>query len=699
MYGQKIQFTYKGKKSYKTSVGSFFTVITRLLILFFIGYESYLLYTKKFPLTFTKYFVRDINDPSVYPKLNGFDIAFGVNKQMDTSYGMFTARQINQRGAYQNKTVQSRSIPIGNCGTKQFYKGSQQEQANYGIQDFQCLLDDYVELKGNSISSDVYSYVEIQLIKCQNSTTYQNGTATCKSQQQIDSYFDDMDLQVVFVNSNFNFNVQNSPLEFYIDDQLSMIDLESNREKKINMFIQQASSLVYGNIIIFWEYITEKFVRVENIKISEDTINQSTKALATIKIQLDRRNVQFGIIIDNLIVTLEKVGGFKGAMFSLGFLFVAYFQERLFKSSFFKQIYQVKEPTAEEKMRERKNSDGEVNNSKATIKIDDTTHMDGRISSRQEINESQEAGDPQDFLNRLFSQARMTVKDVNMLLEEVLSRKRFRYGVYNTVHYILRCVCCRKPRQLKQKLEFKQHFFYHKANKKIEQELDVVNLVRSIRKLKLMAKVILSQRSRYLLKFQRKNVLESLSSSSDSDDHQYDPMKLINNKNQLVKLSAIQKIKKNLNFYSENIMDHIDKNLVKGLYLKKQREINDAASDNERVMSPLYMRFGSQYSIAKSENNSVPTLQKPPLNIKHRMIRMSATNIQGGNDYDEFENETIQVQSSAKRVERIAIDKQWELGLKQLERMESMPIEKINGPEFENQESLDDLNSQDRRSS
>ena len=45
-------------------------------------------------------------------------------------------------------------------------------------------------------------------------------------------------------------------------------------------------------------------------------------------------------------------------------------------------------------MRERKHSDGEVNNSKATIKIDDTTQMDGRVSSRQENNESQEANDP-----------------------------------------------------------------------------------------------------------------------------------------------------------------------------------------------------------------------------------------------------------------------------------------------------------------
>jgi len=72
---------------------------------------------------------------------------------------------------------------------------------------------------------------------------------------------------------------------------------------------------------------------------------------------------------------------------------------------------------------------------------------------------------------------------------------------------------------------------FHRAHKKIHTELDIVNLVRSIRKLKLMAKAILSQRSRILLKFQRKNLLESHSSSSDSDHHQYDTMKLLDNKN------------------------------------------------------------------------------------------------------------------------------------------------------------------------
>ena len=80
---------------------------------------------------------------------------------------------------------------------------------------------------------------------------------------------------------------------------------------------------------------------------------------------------------------------------------------------------------------------------------------------------------------------------------------------------------------------------YKKANGKLEQELDVVNLIRSIRKLRLMTKVLMPSRNRMLLKFSRKNLIETSSSSSDSDDEKAEIMKLLENKNGLLKLSTI----------------------------------------------------------------------------------------------------------------------------------------------------------------
>ena len=80
------------------------------------------------------------------------------------------------------------------------------------------------------------------------------------------------------------------------------------------------------------------------------------------------------------------------------------------------------------------------------------------------------------------------------------------------------------------------HDLYRKGDKKLERELDVVNLVRSIRKLRLMARVLLTPSERMLLKFQRKNVIESTSSSSDSDHYGFDTIKLLNSKKGIVKL-------------------------------------------------------------------------------------------------------------------------------------------------------------------
>ena len=55
---------------------------------------------------------------------------------------------------------------------------------------------------------------------------------------------------------------------------------------------------------------------------------------------------------------------------------------------------------------------------------------------------------------------------------------------------------------------------------------------------------MLSQRHRFLLRFQRQNLIETTTSSSDSDDNAYDPMRLMENKNPLVKLVTYGKVKK-----------------------------------------------------------------------------------------------------------------------------------------------------------
>lgn len=69
---------------------------------------------------------------------------------------------------------------------------------------------------------------------------------------------------------------------------------------------------------------------------------------------------------------------------------------------------------------------------------------------------------------------------IKKVLDYILLRIRFKYGYKEIGHYLIHCMCLRKAHKHSEGKE-KSHLFYEKGEKKLERELDVVNLVRSIR--------------------------------------------------------------------------------------------------------------------------------------------------------------------------------------------------------------------------
>jgi hypothetical protein len=66
------------------------------------------------------------------------------------------------------------------------------------------------------------------------------------------------------------------------------------------------------------------------------------------------------------------------------------------------------------------------------------------------------------------------------ILDYILQRTRFTYGYPEIVHYLTRCMCIRKHNS-KLSEAHKKQVLYKKGTEKLERELDIVNLVRSIR--------------------------------------------------------------------------------------------------------------------------------------------------------------------------------------------------------------------------
>jgi hypothetical protein len=77
------------------------------------------------------------------------------------------------------------------------------------------------------------------------------------------------------------------------------------------------------------------------------------------------------------------------------------------------------------------------------------------------------------------------------VLTFVLLRARLIYGYTEIIHYVVKCSCFRnRPKHVpldEESLHDRRHHLYHRGNQKLERELDIINIVKSIRQLRLMA--------------------------------------------------------------------------------------------------------------------------------------------------------------------------------------------------------------------
>ena len=88
-----------------------------------------------------------------------------------------------------------------------------------------------------------------------------------------------------------------------------------------------------------------------------------------------------------------------------------------------------------------------------------------------------------------------------------------------------------------------------------------------------------------VLRFQRKNMIESSSSSGDSDtNNKLDIMNMMESKNPMVRLSSYGKIKKVISSYRDLEVTEIDRRALRGLFVKNLKDFDD---DHRERMSKV----------------------------------------------------------------------------------------------------------------
>ncbi len=78
------------------------------------------------------------------------------------------------------------------------------------------------------------------------------------------------------------------------------------------------------------------------------------------------------------------------------------------------------------------------------------------------------------------------------------------------------------------------------------------------------------------MRFQKRHQIEVETSSDDSDnDPMLDPVKLIENKNPLIRMGALIRLKKMLETYKNENLDPFDTRLIKGIFYRSNKDFDE----------------------------------------------------------------------------------------------------------------------------
>lgn len=74
------------------------------------------------------------------------------------------------------------------------------------------------------------------------------------------------------------------------------------------------------------------------------SVSSNSSVVASINLMMSRRSIKFVRYVESIFQVLESIGGFKESLHSIILFMIIFFQERLFKGAFLKQLYFFKMP-------------------------------------------------------------------------------------------------------------------------------------------------------------------------------------------------------------------------------------------------------------------------------------------------------------------------------------------------------------------
>lgn len=202
--------------------------------------------------------------------------------------------------------------------------------------------------------------------------------------------------------------------------------------------------------------------------------------MVSVYFRLDRKYNTYNRQTYSMNALLGDIGGMYSSLYFIGLLSIGFYNRRLFISAILKNLYQVKH-TGDHFINAKAKLCQKFSRAKRHFVETSDQTMITIVDDGKENNKG------------VVIKSRLSKLDVDSVLGNIVNRRRFRYLGSDILAYLARCLCIRSLKHTKFKgtreeweLSMKHHYHYKEGEDKLYDELDVVSLLKSMRRVKLL---------------------------------------------------------------------------------------------------------------------------------------------------------------------------------------------------------------------
>ncbi|CAI2359249.1 unnamed protein product [Moneuplotes crassus] len=491
LFPQKVSLTFKGKESFQTLYGGIISLIILTILISYSARIFAIMFQKQQTQKTLNRVIKDIqNNPPEYElNRNNFAFAFVLQdlttgrRGYDPSYFNISIVQntvnFDQNTGERTSQIEDRSFST--CGDNfPYVDESFQKTKNLAKNILQCVDNQNFTVKGSAFS-DSRKFVSIRVERCVNGTS-----VVCKSPAQIKNKIQNSSFIVAFISQYFDFEDYNNPSKTVFETGHSVY-LNLNFHKTKTYTIQKAEVNDVNHYFQFGQSEQSEFFMLGEQK-SDFKENQSGDSeLLTITLNQDSQVFTYERTIFSFLDAISQIGGVFGMLLQLGFILTSFFNQKYFLTSLFAFLYTSNGQEFEtdlnkneriypkEKGANKKDINCNPNDTVLNLKLSKSLH------------------DDRDFA---LSKNQQDKDRTNVGLNAIKSNfKNLRRTCFTTSEYlkILLPFCSSRA---------KRKFDLH--SDQFSRECDVVELIHSIRTLKLMVRTVLKEHQRMLMGFSTK---------------------------------------------------------------------------------------------------------------------------------------------------------------------------------------------------